>query len=272
VNEVDILNYFAEDALTEVIALHLEDVKDGRKFLEAARRAIARKPVLILKPGKSEQAARASASHTSSLTGSDYIYESAFKQVGVIRVNTWQEFWEIPKVFVCQPLPRGNRVAIITHSGGAGVVAADMAIEAGLEIATFTANTTDKLRRRHPGLASNPVDLGPASSLSADPLALEDELINTVLNDTNVDCAAIALYGGSMTPMAFILEMFDRLMHSVAKPVAIWIYGTKSNMMAELSHKLESIGLPTYSELDTAVKALGAAAYYSKIISGLDHR
>ena len=271
VNEVDILNYFADDTETKVIALHLEDVKDGRRFLEAARRTIARKPVLIMKPGRSEQAAKASASHTGSLTGSDHMYESAFKQVGAIRVNTWQEFWEIPKVFAWQPLPRGSRVAIITHSGGAGVVATDVAVEAGLEIATFTAATASKLRRHHPGLASNPVDLGPVSSLATDPISLEDELITTVLNDANVDCATIALYGGSMTPMSFILKMFDRLMHSVAKPVTIWVYGTKSNMMAELSHKLEIIGLPTYSDLEIAVKALGAAVYYARIKSGLDH-
>ena len=138
VNEVDLLNYLSDDPDTRVVVMHLEDVKDGRSFIDAARSIASHKPLFILKPGRSEAGARASASHTGSLAVSDRIYDSAMKQVGAIRVNTWQEYWDIPKVFAYQPLPMGNRIAIVSHSGGAGVIAADAAVEAGLVMANFS--------------------------------------------------------------------------------------------------------------------------------------
>ena len=263
VNEADMLNYLRDDPETKVIAMHLEDVKDGRRFMEAARRASACKPLLLYKTGRSEAGARASASHTGSLMGDDRVYDSAFKQAGAIRVDTWQEFWDIPKVFAYREPPRGNRIAIISHSGGAGVAAADAAVEAGLDVTELSPETIEKLISLLPRNSGNPVDMGPVLAASADPLSTQEEILAAVLADARVDCATIILYAGVMAPMQPLADMFERLMQHVSKPVTIWVYGTKLFLVEETSRQLEARGLPTYIDIETAVKALGVAAGYA---------
>jgi acyl-CoA synthetase (NDP forming) len=270
VNEVDLLNYLADDPETKVVAMHLEDVKDGRSFMDAARRLVARKPLLIFKPARSEAGARASASHTGSLAVNDRIYDTAIRQTGAIRVNTWQEYWDIPKVFAYQPLSTGNRVAIISHSGGAGVVATDVAVESGLAIARYSDATLDKLAKLSPRLAGNPIDLGPPLSLTDDPLSLQEEVISIVLHDAKVDCATIVLYVGTMAPISYIVEMFDRLLKRVSKPMTVWFYGTSLALIEEVSRQLEGLGVPTYTDQETAVKALGALVRYSGFKRGIE--
>jgi len=270
VNEVDLLNYLADDTETKVAALHIEDVKDGRSFMDAARRFVARKPLMIFKPARSEAGARASASHTGSLAVNDRVYDNAIRQTGAMRVNTWQEYWDIPKVFAYHSLPRGNRIAIISHSGGAGVVAADLVVESGLALARYSDATFDKLAKLSPRLAGNPIDLGPPLSLTDDPLSLQEEVIFTVLDDDSVDCATIVLYVGTMAPISYIVEMFDRVLQRVSKPMTVWFYGTSLALIEEVSRQLEGLGVPTYTDQETAVKALGALVRYSKFKSGLE--
>ncbi len=270
VNEVDLLNYLAADPETKVAALHIEDVKNGREFLNAARSFAGRKPLIIFKPARSEAGARASASHTGSLLVNDLIYDTAIRQAGVIRVNTWQEFWDIPKVFAYHSLPSGNRIAIISHSGGAGVVAADVAVESGLTISRYTDATLEKLARLSPRLAKNPIDLGPPLSMVDDPLSLQEEVIATVLDDTNVDCATIILYVGTMAPASYIVQMFERLMKRVSKPLTVWFYGTKLSSIEDISRQLEELGVPTYIDQETSVKALGALVQYSEYKRGIE--
>ena len=265
VDEADLLNYLADDPETKVVAMHIENAKDGRRFMDAARRVVARKPLLVLRPGRSEEAARAVASHTASLAGNEQVYDSAIKQVGAIRLDTWLEYWEVPRIFAYQPLPEGNRIAILTLTGGVAVVGVDIAVSAGLAIARFSPATADKLKRIYPRLSSNPVDLGPILSVSDNPFAVEEEVIALALNDANVDCAAISVYAGFDDIVAPIVEMFDNLKVRITKPIAIWIYGMKLSAMDEMSRQLEMRGLPTYFYLETAVKALGIAAQYSKI-------
>jgi len=269
VNEVDLLKYLTDDPETKVVAIHLEDVKDGRSFMNAARRLTARKPLLIFKSARSEAGARASASHTGSLAVNDRIYDDAIRQTGAIRVNTWREFWDIPKVFAYHPLPLSNRIAIITHSGGAGVVATDIAMESGLAIAKYTDATLARLADLSPRLARNPIDLGPPLSLTDDPMSLQEKVITMVLDDVNVDCANIVLYIGTMAPISYITEMFERLLKRVSKPVTVWFYGTKLSLIEEAARQLERLGVPTYTDQETAVKALGALVRYSKFKSGL---
>ena len=271
IDEVDVLDYLADDSETKIVAMHLEDVKNGRRFMDAARKVVARKPLLILKSGRTEAGARASASHTGSLAGNEQVYDNAIKQVGAIRVNTWQEFWEVPKVFAYQPLPKGNRIAIITLTGGAGVVGVDAAIEAGLAITSFSDSTSDKLMKMSPRLASNPVDISPVASVADNPLTIMEETIAAALKDTNVDCATIVLAAGQEAFTPLIIQMLERLMQHFSKPVTIWIYGMKFSTMLDMSRQLEARGLPTYFELETAIKALAIAASYSKIKLDLAH-
>ena len=270
INEVDLLPYLADDPGTNVIAMHLEDVKDGRKFMDVARRAAARKPVLIFKTGRSEAGARAASSHTGALAGDDQVHESAFKQAGVIRLNSWREFWEVPKALSLQPLPGGNRIAIITATGGAGVISLDAAIEAGLTPAIFGASTVTQLERLSPRLVNNPVDVGPLMAVRDKPFTIYEEVVPPVLADDNVDCATIVCHLGPL-----IVDVFRRLalqIANISKPVTVFGYGIDLAVMEESARQLQELGLPTYLDLDLAVKALGIAAEYARIRSDADHQ
>jgi acetyltransferase len=269
VNEVDLLGYLADDPDTKVIVMHLEDIKDGRRFMETASKVVSRKPVLIFKPGRNEASARAAASHTGALAGNDEVYKDAFKQTGIIRLSSWQEFWEVPRVFASQPLPKGNRVAIITATGGAGVILVDEAVRAGLAIAEFKTETKSKLTELSPRFVNNPVDTGPIMSVTDNPFSIYEEVVPAVLADGNVDCAVIVCPGNPR-----IMDTFGRLAHHIlriSKPVTVFCYGINLAEMEETSRQLEGLGLPTYLDLETAVRALGVAAAYSRIKSGLQN-
>jgi len=162
--------------------------------------------------------------------------------------------------------PGGNGVAIITLTGSAGVVAVDV----GLALSIFSGTTAERLGKLSSGLVRNPVDLGPILSVSEDPFPVHEEAIALVLDDASVDCALIAVYAGFEGMLPPVLEMFGRLKRQVTKPVAVWVYGMKLPVMEEMSRQLEARGLATYLDLETAVKSLGAAAYYSGLRSAIE--
>ena len=275
VDEADVLLYLADDPDTEVVAMHLEDMRDGPRFMDAARKLTARKPLVLLKAGRSKAGASASASHTGSLAGKDPIYEGAIRQAGAIRVRTWQELWEVPKTLVLQPLPKGNRFAVITFTGGQGVIAADAAADAGLTVAVFSPETVRDLSLVSPRLGRNPVDIGPVMSDSrsqsaTNPFSAVEETMPIVLNDPNVDCATITFYAGrQITPMIpSIIDMFEKAVQGVSKTVNVWIYGTSVSAMQELACRFQARGFPSYFDLDVAIKALGCAATYARFRAG----
>ncbi|ALM75986.1 acetate--CoA ligase family protein [Thermococcus barophilus] len=158
--ESDFLRYFADDRNTKAIALYIEGVKDGRKFIDALKYATPKKPVIILKAGKSRSGSRAAQSHTGSLAGSYEIYKAAFNQFGAIEVEEMEELFDAAKVFEMYD-KAGRRIAIITNSGGPGVLATDKAESLGLEIAKLGEKTIKALREFLPPQCSvkNPIDL-----------------------------------------------------------------------------------------------------------------
>ena len=262
VNETEMVRYLGEDPETKVITMHLEDVKEGAAFMRAARAAAAVKPVLVLKPGTSAEGARAVSSHTGSLAGEDHVYESALRQAGIFRLRSWGDFWEVPKVMALQPLPRGNRVAIITATGGAGVLLADAASEAGLVPASLTPQTLARLEQLSPRMARNPVDVGPLMAVLENPFSVYDEAVPWVLSDDNVDCAVIVCHTRPV-----IVDTFRQMMPTITKigkPVTLFGYGIDLPEMEESARQLQALGLPTYLDLETAVRALGVAAAYTK--------
>ena len=271
VNEIDLLEYLSADPETEVIAIHLEDIKDGQQFVDIARRVVAHKPVLILKPGRSEASAKAVASHTGSLAGSDQIYDSAFRQAGIVRLDTWQEFLDIPRVFASQPLPAGNRIAIVTLSGAAGIMAIDAAVQSRLTIAQLSSVSMDRLARVSPRLASNPVDAGQVAPFVSDFTQTLESIVATVLADDGVDCAMMILWAAFTSEARDVADVFRRLKQQFSKPMTVWIYGPKLSAKEELSRELEALGLPAYLNLETAAKALGVAASYANFRSHLNH-
>ncbi len=263
VNELDLLPYLADDPSTNVICMHLEDIKNGQRFMEVARQAVARKPVLILKPGRTEAGARAASSHTGSLAGDDQVHENAFRQAGVIRLRTWREFWDIPKALSLQPLPKGNRIAIVTATGGAGVMLSDAAAEFGLVPATFAAATRSQLGKLSPRLGNNPVDVGPMMSVREFPFSVYEDVVPAILSDPNVDCLTAVCHLGP--PILKVFTGLAPLISKIGKPVTVLGYGIDLPEMQESVRQMESMGLPTYLDLETSVKALGVSAAYSRI-------
>ena len=263
VDESDMLEYFGSDPQTKVIAMHLEDVKDGRRFVQTARNVVAQKPVLVLKPGKCKESAKAMASHTGSLAGEDRIYDAALKQAGVIRVDSHVELLEYAKIFSHDtPLPSGNKVAIVTFTGGFGVMGIDAAVAAGLTPAELSSDTMAKLSSIYPTLAKNPVDLGTAMPVADDFEAMYRQVLEIVVNDDNVDCLAIVNYValGLGAP-----DVFIDLKKKTSKPIALWTYSQSLAPLPELARTLDQAGIPVYSKWEHALGALGAAYKYSLI-------
>ena len=186
VTDVDMLQALANDQHTHVITAYVEGVSDGQKFLEAASSIARERPIIALKVGRSTSGAKAVASHTGALAGAEAAYDAAFRRVGVMRANRLEEMLDWARAFAWQPLPQGNRIAVLTNAGGAGILAVDALSAAGMELAPLTEATKNYLRQRLPPMASieNPIDIlagsGPASyALCLDAL-LSDETVDAV--------------------------------------------------------------------------------------------
>lgn len=190
-NEADIkledyLEYFSRDPGTRVIMLYMEGLRDAKRFFKLAKEITLTKPIVVMKAGGTENSARASLSHTGALAGSDAVYSAAFRQAGVIRVGDDEELLDIATALLNQPLPRGNRVGILTIGGGLGVVTAEACEREGLEIADLDQASLDKLDELLPSRWShgNPVDLVGSK------LSHSLEIVSTLwimMEDTNLD-------------------------------------------------------------------------------------
>jgi acetyltransferase len=183
----DLIDYFGSDPKTKSILMYIEGITEARKFMSAARHFARTKPIIVVKSGKFSESAKAAASHTGSLSGSDDIYDAAFKRAGVVRVNEISDLFNAAEVLGTQPLPKGNNVAIITNAGGPGVMATDALIGYGGKLAKLNQKTIDSLNAVLPPFWShgNPIDvLGDAKAdryKAAVDAALNDENVNGIL-------------------------------------------------------------------------------------------
>lgn len=161
VDDIELLSYLSDDPQTRVIVLYLEGIEKGRDFLRVARRTSLRKPLLVIKSGATQAGKRAASSHTGSLAGTDEIYDAAFRKGGILRVEGIEEMFDLCQAFLSCPLPSGNRVAIVTNSGGPGILTADKAERLGLEVTPPSSALKEGLRACLPRHASleNPFDL-----------------------------------------------------------------------------------------------------------------
>jgi acetyltransferase len=159
VDEADLIEFFADDANTKVIALYIEGVKDPAKFLSAVRKC--RKPIVILKPGRTERGRKAAESHTRSLAGNDAIYDAVFRQFGIHRASTLEELYDFAKALAYLPVPTGPRMLIVTSSGGSAVIATDVADEEGFSVTPLPRDLANQLRQFLPShfIVGNPLDL-----------------------------------------------------------------------------------------------------------------
>jgi len=262
VDECDLLEYLEGDPATKVITMYLESIRDGRRFLKMSRRVAAKKPVLILKSGRTKEGAKVSASHTGALAVDDEIFSAACKQAGIIRLEKFHELFELPKIFL-QPLPKGNRLGIVTLTGAVGVLAIDEGAKYGLSAAQLSPETIEKLNAIFPGLGKSVVDIGPPMAVGSY-IAIYPDILKTVLADDNVDCLLNIIWTSPFKEFVEeYLRFYEKLRGNYQTTIATWIYGPSVSLINEMPGRMEDLGFPVFSDVETAIKALGIAYQYS---------
>lgn len=253
-DEADILEYLGEDDLVEVICMYLEDVKDGQKFIEVARKITPRKPIIILKSGRTEAGKIAVSSHTASLAGNDLIYDAAFKQAGVIRAEDNEHMFGLAKAFSKQPLPPGDGVLIITYTGSWGVASADALSMSGMNLAALDDNTLRRLKEILPPFVGpqNPVDC--TFDLHAKQL---QDIIEIGVQSNNINNFIAVI-------QAEILETYLETLKQIdfqGKPILLCV-PCKEFALNEVI-PFEQAGFPVYATPEDAIKALSAMYHYA---------
>jgi acetyltransferase len=264
VNWGDLIGYFGNDPNTEAIVIYMESIGDASSFLSAAREVSLTKPIIVIKAGRTDAAAKAAASHTGSLTGSDDVLDAAFRRVGVLRVNSIADIFYMTDVLSKQPRPKGNRLCIVTNAGGPGVLATDALVQGGGALADISVESMEAYNKLLPASWShaNPVDiLG-----DAEPERYAKSL-EIAAKDPNIDGMLVIMTPQGMTNPTQIAEELKPYAHSLGKPVlASWMGG---NSVAAGDEILNEVGLPSFQFPDTAVRAFNYMWKYADNLTGL---
>jgi acyl-CoA synthetase (NDP forming) len=256
INEIECLEFLLHDPDTKVIALYLESMTHGRRFLGLAKSSI--KPIVLLKGGKSDAGARASLSHTASLAGNYPILRAALKQAGVMEANDFLEMVDIArcleKGFDRRP-ERPARVAVLTYSGASGIVTADHLEKHGLDLATLSPETVKRLKENSPSWMpiNNPVDYWPAIEKHGVVGALKEGL-SALYADPGVDGIIVHLFAGGGLWKLDLLEVMDGIKDR-KKPVLLWIIGLKDEA-EDIKGRMERAGWPVFDEIQRLVKVM----------------
>ncbi|HEV2328913.1 MAG TPA: bifunctional acetate--CoA ligase family protein/GNAT family N-acetyltransferase [Verrucomicrobiae bacterium] len=260
----DLIYHLGDDPDTKSIVIYMETIGDARAFLSAAREVALTKPIIVIKPGRTEQAAKAAASHTGSLTGSDEVLEAAFRRVGVLRVNTIAELFHMAEVLGKQPRPKGPRLTIITNAGGPGVLATDMLVGSGGELTTLSPQAFKAYSELLPPHWSrnNPVDiLGDAAPETY------AKAVDIAAKDPNCDGVLVILTPQAMTDPTRTAEQIRPFAKLDGKPIlASWMGGLE---VAPGEDILNSAGIPTYHYPDTAARSFQYMWRYSQNLKAL---
>ncbi len=264
VNWGDLVDYFGNDPRTHSIVIYMESIGDARSFLSAAREVSLTKPVIVIKAGRTAAAAKAAASHTGSLTGSDEVLEAAFRRSGVLRVNSIADIFFMSEVLAKQPRPRGKRLCILTNAGGPGVLATDALVAGGGELAELSPETMKAFDEILPAQWShnNPVDiLG-----DAEPERYAKSL-EIAAKDPSIDGMLVVLTPQDMTNPTQIAEKLKPYAKGLGKPVlASWMGGAEVMAGEQI---LNQAGIPTFQFPDSAVRAFNYMWRYSYNLKGL---
>jgi acetyltransferase len=260
----DLIDYLGNDPRTHSIVIYMETVGDARSFLSAAREVSLTKPIIIIKAGRTEAAAKAAASHTGSLTGSDEVLDAAFRRCGVLRVNTIADLFYMAEVLSKQPRPRGPRLAIVTNAGGPGVLAADSLIAAGGQLAQLSKQSMEALNQILPPhwSHSNPIDI--LGDALPDRYA---KVLEIASQDPEIDGLLAVLCPQGMSHPTLTAERLAPFAKSTGKPViASWIGG--GEMLAGIQI-LNRAGIPTFPYPDTAARVFQYMWRYNYNLHGL---
>jgi acetyl coenzyme A synthetase (ADP forming)-like protein len=265
-DEESILRYLGNDPQTKVIMMYVEDLVNGWRFIETARKitgdAEIKKPILIIKSGKTPEGAKAASSHTGSMMENDEVYDAIFEQAGVLRVESVADLFDFGLAFASQPAPKSNRVAIVTNAGGPGIMTTDACIRYGLELSKLSEETQRRLKTFLPVTASvnNPIDVIGDAQLDRYEKTLE------VLNeDADIDSIIIILTPQSMTDIqgtAQVITEFSKKSTKTLFSCLMGIYDVSKGVEI-----LEKAGLPNYRFPESAARALGAMARYGEWIN-----
>jgi acetyltransferase len=260
----DLIYYLGNDPKTKSIVCYMETIGDARAFLSAAREVALNKPIIVIKPGRTAAAAKAAASHTGSLTGSDEVLEAAFRRSGVLRVNNIADLFYMAEVLSKQPNPKGPRLTIVTNAGGPGVLATDALISGGGELAEISEESMQKLNQVCPPTWShnNPIDI--IGDASPERYAKSIEII---AEDSNSDGLLVILTPQAMTDPTRIAESLKPLARLEGKPVlASWMGGVDVAAGEEI---LNRANIPTFPYPDTAARAFNYMWQYSYNLKAL---
>jgi acetyltransferase len=259
----DLIDYFGNDPATKSILIYMESVGNPRSFLSAAREVSLTKPIILIKAGRSIESAKAAASHTGSLAGSDEAFSAALRRVGVLRVDTIADLFSMTEALAKQPRPKGPHLAIVTNAGGPGVIATDALIASGGKLATLSKASMDQLNALLPAPWShnNPVDiLGDADATRY------AKSIEIVANDPGCDGILVILTPQDMTDSAETAEKLKPFAKLNLPVLASWM-GAKS---VEKGDKiLTEMGIPVFAFPDIACKTFASMWQYQHNLSGI---
>lgn len=259
-DDCDLLEFLGGDDKSNVITVYLEGIEaSGQKFMNIAKKVTRKKPIIVLKAGGTEAGMKAVFSHTGSLAGSEKIYSAAFKQTGVIEAYSWEELFDFAKAFSTQPLPEGNRIAIVTDGGGFGVLATDEADKQGIQLPEPSENLKKEFRKVMPSYASlhNPIDLTGDTDANRYKVVIEN-----CLRSNEFDAVIAITLFQVPTLEKEVVDYVIELHKKYKKPLLACAAGGK--FTEELSGKLMAGGVPVYPTPERAVKTMKALVKYKE--------
>jgi acyl-CoA synthetase (NDP forming) len=255
VDELDFLHYAADDPATKVIGFYIESIRNPRAFFDKAREVRKTKPIVVLKPGRTREGAKASASHTGSLASDNDILDGALRQYGIARAEDEDDFLNALRALVMLPRPRGKRVGIATTSGALGVISTDLLVESGLELATFAPETLAAMRTILPDWLepSNPFDFWISIDVKG-PREAHEVGLTALFADPNVDLVLCTLLAPGNADFAGFGELLRRLRSTYDKPVAVVIYGGEAEQ--RWTADCEGANVPIFKTTRAGARAL----------------
>lgn len=259
INETDLIEFLGNDKRTKVIMVYLEGIKEkGNRFISITKKIAKKKPIVVLKSGKSEKGAKAVSSHTGSLAGSGKIYSSVLKQVGIIEAEDWESLIDYSIALSTQPLPKGNRIAIITDGGGFGVLATDEAEKQGLQLNEPSEKLKKRMQISMPSYVSlrNPIDLTGDATAERYKIAIEE-----CMKSNEYDGIIVITLFQVPTLGKEIVNYLTATKKKFPKPLIVCSTGGK--FARELNDKMITNGIPVYPSPERAVKAMKALIRYS---------
>jgi acetyl coenzyme A synthetase (ADP forming)-like protein len=265
IDEDDLLTFFEQDDNTQIIAQHCEDLKDGRAFAEVAKRVSKKKPIVVLKAGRTTMGARAASSHTGALAGNDKIYEDVFKQSGVIRARSLRDLLEFARAIPVLPTPKGENVIIITGAGGSGVLLSDAVVDNGLTLMAMPPDLDAAFRKFIPpfGAAGNPVDI-----TGGEPPKTYQNTIRLGLEDPRIHALILGYWHTIITPPMVFAKLAAEVVEEmrakgIDKPVVASLAGDVQ--VEEAAEYLFDHGIPAYPySTEMPVAVLGAKYQWAR--------